>query len=937
MAKNPETKVKFSVFNKEFNDGLKEMGKQSSSLRKEFKLQEEQLKENGTQTEKYEVKLDHLKKQHTLAEQKVKATAEQLAKAKTVYGENSDEVRKLSDQLLGFQTNQQKLANQINATTKEQDQYKKSLTDLGKLFNTTNTKVDDFAEALGPDLVSSIKKGTASTKQLEKAFNKVSQEALGSRTDIQKVKKALSELDDGQSIKSVRKDLGKLAKKADDTKGSIKDLGSEIGGLAGGLAAGGGIAGATGLALDADALRTRIAITFDVSEESKQTVFETVRSIETYGVDAGAALEGVRRQWALNKDATEEANLAVVKGAAVVASSYEGLDFTELIQETNEIGSALNISNEEAVGLVQSLLKTGFPPDQIDIVSEYGTQLSLAGYSAEEIQNIFAAGVDTKSWNIDNLMDGLKEGRVKLAEFGNEVPKALAEVIEGTDISEQKIKGWGQAVAEGGQKGKTAMFEAAKALAGVEDSTKRNEIGVQMFGTMWEDQGSKIVDTLLNAKNGTANLKQGMEGVNEATAKLDASPTVQLKQALQNLKTSLTPLLVTISNFITKIATWVSQNPKLAATITAVVTVLGILVGLCMALAPVLTILSGLAAALGIGLLPLIGIIAGVIAVIAGLIAAGIAIWKNWDTIKAKASQLGSFLSSKFNETKDRVSGKISEMKQKATQNIEQMKSSIQQKAESIRSGVQNKIQSLKDGVTNRIQSMKDRTLGAVENLRSGFSNKVQSLKDGVQNRIQGMKDRTLGTIENLRSGFSSKVESIRSTVSSKFESAKNAIISPIETAKSRVLGMIETIKGAFSRMRISIPKFKIPSIGVRVAWGGPGDKIPYPKFSVNWHKIGGVFKKPVVAGNAGFGDVEEGIVPFEGSHAMKIAKLIAAAQTKLKNASEGLVDKANESIIYVNVSPANVVMDSKKVGKVIWKPVKAETNNNRNLGRRGL
>ena len=41
----------------------------------------------------------------------------------------------------------------------------------------------------------------------------------------------------------------------------------------------------------------------------------------------------------------------------------------------------------------------GFPPEQLDIIAEYGGQLTRAGYTAEEVQAIMAAGVDTGTWN----------------------------------------------------------------------------------------------------------------------------------------------------------------------------------------------------------------------------------------------------------------------------------------------------------------------------------------------------------------------------------------------------------------------------------------------------------------------------------------------------------------------------------------------------------
>ncbi|MED1116475.1 hypothetical protein P4T65_24870 [Bacillus paramycoides] len=83
---------------------------------------------------------------------------------------------------------------------------------------------------------------------------------------------------------------------------------------------------------------------------------------------------------------------------------------------------------------------------------------------------------------IDNLLDGLKEGRIKAAEFGQGVDKAMKEALEGTNISADQLQKWGQSVAKGGKEGSAAMTEIAKALEGIEDETKRNEIGVKLFG-----------------------------------------------------------------------------------------------------------------------------------------------------------------------------------------------------------------------------------------------------------------------------------------------------------------------------------------------------------------------------------------------------------------------------------------------------------------------
>ncbi|CAM3936224.1 hypothetical protein BAU28_13575 [Bacillus paramycoides] len=79
-------------------------------------------------------------------------------------------------------------------------------------------------------------------------------------------------------------------------------------------------------------------------------------------------------------------------------------------------------------------------------------------------------------------ISGLKEGRIKAAEFGQGVDKAMKEALEGTNISADQLQKWGQSVAKGGKEGSAAMTDIAKALNQIEDETKRNEIGVKLFG-----------------------------------------------------------------------------------------------------------------------------------------------------------------------------------------------------------------------------------------------------------------------------------------------------------------------------------------------------------------------------------------------------------------------------------------------------------------------
>lgn len=435
-----------------------------------------------------------------------------------------------------------------------------------------------------------------------------------------------------------------------DVKGKFKNMGAGIAnGIAGALA-GAGIQQVISKSLESASMTTKIKVGFDVPKDAVGKISEIISGIQAYGIEGEAALEGVRKQFALNGDMSVAQNQKIVQSAAVIARTYADIDFTELIQESNEFGDAIGISQQDALAMTNQLLKMGFPPDQLDIMSEYGAQLHRAGYNAQEIQGIFAAGVETKSWNIDVLLDGVKEGRIRLAEFGTGVDETTTKMISGTSISADKLKGWGAAVAEGGQTGKVAFGEVATELSKVKDEAQRNAIGTRLFGTLWEEQGKKITDSLAGANTKAGDMKTNTDNMNKAVSETNADPQVQLSQALTNMNNALTPLLTMVADFVAKVAEWVGKNPELAATITAITVALGIIIGIFIAILPIIALLTAENIALAASFLPILLPILAIIAIIAVLIAIGVLLYKNWDKIMAKVHELGAAISKKFHE-----------------------------------------------------------------------------------------------------------------------------------------------------------------------------------------------------------------------------------------------------------------------------------------------
>ncbi len=547
---------------------------------------------------------------------------------------------------------------------------------------------------------------------------------------------------------------------ARDVKGAFKGIGGGIASGIAGAVAGAGIGAIVSKSLETAALDTQIDVSFAVTEESKQSVKDALATVQAYGVDGEAALEGVRRQWAMNADQTDEQNQKVVEAAGIIQKSFSEIDFTELIQEANEMATAFGISQEDALGMTNTLLKMGFPPDQLDIITEYGSQLAEAGYNAQEIQGIMASAAATDPWNIDVLLDGVKEGRIVMAEFGEGLDKASAGLIESAGLSTAKFVEWGDAVAKGGEGGKLAMEEVAKSVMSIEDPAKRNAVGVKVFGTLWEENGEKIAETILNANANMGDLKANTDGLAKSGEAIKADPMVRLNTAMAELQKTLTPLLATIAEWVAKIADWVAQNPALSAGIAALVVGIGLLIAAGMALAPVIMILSGAATALQIGMLPLIAIVLGIIAAIALLVAAGVWLYKNWDEVIAKAKEFVDKINKWFEEWKEGVRRRFRESVESAREMVAKINQAFEDWKTGVRTRFNQAIQDVKDiwnGLVKWFQGIDLRKIG--EDIIKGLANGIGNMKDHVYRKAQEIADGIGKKIKSaLRIGSPSKV-----------------------------------------------------------------------------------------------------------------------------------------------------------------------------------
>lgn len=251
-------------------------------------------------------------------------------------------------------------------------------------------------------------------------------------------------------------------------------------------------------------------------------------------------------------------------------------------------------------------------------------------------------------------------------------------------------------------------------------------------------------------RDGGADLDQKIKEItettgsaNEAFEKMEDTAGAKLEKAFNAVKISLidvgdalAPVIEKFAEFVSKVADWIGKfgelNPAtqnfilIVAGLLAILGPLLVVVGNCIALFSTLKIV---ATVLGVSVGALCSPFLIAIGVITAIITAGILLCQNWDTIKAKASELGKYVSDKFNELKTNAINKFNELKTGVVNKFTETKTNVINKANEIKTGIVNKFSEAKTSAVNKFNEIK-----------TGITDKINSARDAVKNAIDKMK-----------------------------------------------------------------------------------------------------------------------------------------------------------------------------------------------------
>lgn len=251
---------------------------------------------------------------------------------------------------------------------------------------------------------------------------------------------------------------------------------------------------------------------------------------------------------------------------------------------------------------------------------------------------------------------------------------------------------------------------------------------------------------------------------------------------------------------------------KIAAIVAAVGPALIIIGKIVTGIGSIISVVSGLVSAIG-AISAAIGVasapVLGIIAVIAAVIAIGVLLYKNWDTIKEKAQELWQNLTEKFELIKLIV-----------TQTWEWIKTSTTEAWDNIKNKVAN----------SDIGQAASKVWDA---MKKTATDSFSAIKKAYDEHGGGLKGAVAATMEGIKQYYLAGYNFINNLTGGKLDAIKDKVTSTFNTIKEKVKSAIDFIKGIFN-FQWELPKIKMPHFNV--SWTDYG-MISLPSVHVDWYK----------------------------------------------------------------------------------------------------
>ena len=881
MANNNETTTKFKVDISELKQAMQEAKRSIAVANSEFKAVSSSMDDWSKSTDGISAKLKQL--DTTMGAQKT-VLASLEAQYEAVVKEQG-EGSKAADDLI-IKINNQKAA--INSTQKQIDKWTSSLNDL----ESESGQAENATGGLG--------------KSLKEAADDA------------------DEAEDGFTI--LKGTIADLASKAiSSAVGALKDF----------------IAQTNEVDKAVNGLQTSTGAT---AKEMKQ--YEKVMK-DIYNSNYGESYDDVAAsmsQVLQTMGDLSDIDLQNITTNGLALRDTFGFEMPESMRAVNSLMKQFGISADEAYNLIAQGAQNGLNQndDLLDVINEYSVQFKNSGYSADEMFNMLKNGADAGVWSVDKLGDAVKEMNIRFSD--GTVVEALNENAKALGLTSKEVQALQTEYNKGGDSAQKAVGKMIDSILSVKDETKQYQLGVSVFGTMWEDLGAEAIRALMSTEGELKSTKKTMDDIKNTKYDDLGSSLEQLGRMFKD--EILTPIAEHITPKLQEFVTYAIENfskmkqsvidagnafMEWIPTLATIGTAIGAYLVATKIMAFVEAIKAGtiatnlMAAAQGaLNVVMSLNPIGLVVAAIAALVAAFVILWNKsdafrefwinlWDNIVSFISTtveklkeffvtLGTNISTAFSKTWDTIvkifSPAISWFSKLFTSIFNTLKSTIQVVVGLIK-GIWTTIVTVFTPLLNWVSTH------ITTPLVTAFTTVWNNLKTGAVNAWNGIKT-VFSTVATFFKDTFTKawtaVKNVFSVGGKIFDGIKEGIVSMFKTIVNAIIrGINKVISVPFNAINAALNTIRSVGIGEARPFAGlPNISVP----SIPELARGGILKR----GQVGLleGDGAEAVVPLEKNTqwlravAKQMAKELGLSGSSMTSGTVGLggvVNNYNQTI----------------------------------------
>lgn len=576
----------------------------------------------------------------------------------------------------------------------------------------------------------------------------------------------------------------------DDTAREVdnKFRGMSTGMVASGAALGGALAMGISSAMDISSAQARLTAQLNLTEEEAARAGDVAGAVFTAGfgesMDEAAAAVSAVASSVVDMANVSNTELEELSASALTLADVFGMDVAESALAAGQlIKTGLADSGQEAFDLLTAgatALPEQMRGELPDIINEYAANFAQLGLSGEQMFGMLAAAADSSGWSIDQAADAVRELGIRVMNM--EKPEALEAL--GFDAEDMAAR-----FAAGGDTAQQAVMELWDALVSLEDPLEQQQIGAELFGSMWEDSGAQAILAMNPAKTALTDVAGATQ---EVVDTMEQTPAQQFDAAFRTLSDTLGQLLLPI---LTSVASFAKEHP----------TLFKIIAGAVLVAAVAFTVLSVALWAVNAAVLanPITWIIIAIIAGIALLIAAIAAIVVYWDEIVEFTASAWEWIKSILVSAWNWIASTAKSVWNAVASFFKGLWDSIVSIASSVWESIKNFFATGMARASSLVQSGVQKVLAFINNLKTipgRVGTFFRNMVTAAANQIQQL----IARVRRLPSQIKSAVGNLKNLLVS---AGKNIIRGLI----NGVNNMIGSLKATFSKVTNMIPDWKGP------------------------------------------------------------------------------------------------------------------------------